>query len=76
MVTIRLAVGLRHHFEGREEIYVEADSFINAIERLRIKKDEIGIVLVNDRPISGKERRDLRLFDDDIVDIYPIFGGG
>lgn len=76
MVTIRLAVGLRHHIEGEEEIRVEADGFIHIIESLHIKKDEIGIVLLNNRPVNEKERRELFLLENDIVDIYPIFGGG
>ena len=76
MVTIRLAIGLRHHLEGKEEIRVEADSFVNVIGGLNIKRDEMGIVLVNSRPVNAKERQEMFLLDDDVVDIYPIFGGG
>ena len=76
MVTIRLSIGLRHHIDGEEEILVESGSFINVIEELRIEKDEMGIVLVNNRSVDAKERQELTLLDNDVVDIYPIFGGG
>ena len=76
MVTIRLAIGLRHHIGGKEEIFVEADSFVNVVEKLRIMKDEMGMVLLNSRPVNVKEMQELYLLDDDVVDIYPIFGGG
>ena len=76
MVTIRLAIGLRHHIGGKEEIFVETDSFVNVVEKLRIMKDEMGMVLLNSRPVNAKEMQELYLLDDDVVDIYPIFGGG
>jgi hypothetical protein len=76
MVTIRLAVGLRHHADGKELVQVEAGGFDAVVKRLRIAHDEMGMVLVNNRPVASRERHDLYLEDDDIVDIYPIFGGG
>jgi len=76
MVTIRLAVGLRHHSDGKEEVWVEAGGFDAVVKKLRIAHDEMGMVLVNDRPVDSRERRELILNDDDVVDIYPIFGGG
>ena len=76
MVTVRLAVGLRHHIDGNDMVQIEARSFDDVLDTLRITKDEMGMVLVNMKPVDARKRQELTLIDEDIVDIYPIFGGG
>ena len=73
LVEVRLFATLRNgRFKKREMELSEGSALDVVLKRLKIAREEVGILLVNGRDASEKGK----LAPNDIVSIFPSLGGG
>ena len=73
VVEVRLFATFRKgRFKKREMEFSEGGSLYALLERLKIAREEAGLLLVNGRYASAKDT----LAPHDVVSIFPLLGGG
>lgn len=73
IVEVRLFATFRKgRFKKREMEFSEGGTLDAVLERLKIAREEVGILLVNGRDASDKGK----LAPHDVVSIFPSLGGG
>lgn len=75
MITIKLFSTLKRYNENNDTLVLEPENtkFINDIlDLFSIIPGEVGVILLNSELAS----EDYRVKDGDIIELFPIFGGG
>ncbi|MHC4640668.1 MAG: MoaD/ThiS family protein [Planctomycetota bacterium] len=73
LVEVRLFATLRNGRFKKRNMELSEGSVLDAVlERLKIAREEVGILLVNGRDASEKGK----LAPNDVVSIFPSLGGG
>ena len=76
MVEVKISSGLRQHVGGRNSINIDAKNLREIFEAISLSRDEVGLVLINKSPVESIWETEYILKGGDLVEIYPIVGGG
>jgi molybdopterin converting factor small subunit len=76
MVEVKIFSGLRRHVGGKHSLNVDAKNLRELFEAIPISRDEVGLVLINRSPVESVWEVEQSLKAGDLVEIYPIVGGG
>ncbi len=76
VVEVKLFGALNRFNAGKSDIVLRGERLEEILDFLTLGREEVGLVLVNRKPVESAwdSRRDLS--DGDTIEIYPIVGGG
>ncbi len=75
-VEVSLFGSFRRYLKGRKTLTFRAADIREVLKGLPIDRGEVGLVLVNKKPLESLLIKPCPLKDGDIVEIYPIVTGG
>ena len=75
-VEVKLFGSFRRYLNGRKTLTFRAADIRDVLNGLPIDRGEVGLVLVNKRPVDSLLIKPCPLKEGDIVEIYPIVSGG
>lgn len=75
-VEVSLYGSFRRYLKGRRTLSFQAADIKDVLYGLPIDRGEVGLVLVNKKPVESLLIVPYPLKDGDVVEIYPIVTGG
>jgi molybdopterin converting factor small subunit len=75
-VEVSLFGSFRRYLKGRKTVTFRAADIRDVIQGLPIDRGEVGLVLVNKKPLESLIIKPCPLKDGDVVEIYPMATGG
>ncbi len=75
-VEVSLYGSFRRYLKGRKTMIFRAADIRDVLIGLPIDRGEVGLVLVNKKPVESLLIKPHPLKDGDMVEIYPIVTGG
>jgi molybdopterin converting factor small subunit len=75
-VEVNLFGSFRRYLKGRKTLAFRAADIKDVIRGLPIDRGEVGLILVNKKPVDSPLIKPFPLKEGDVVEIYPIVSGG
>ena len=75
-VEVSLFGSFRRYLKGRKTLTFQAADIKDVLQGLPIDRGEVGLVLVNKKPVGSLLIKPFPLNDGDVVEIYPVVSGG
>ncbi len=75
MAIVRLHLTLIEMAGGKKELTIDAGNPVflkELLDRLGVPEDQVGIIIRNGR----WEVRDCMIYEDDVVELFPLLSGG
>ncbi len=76
MVEVRLFGSFRRYAKDKKGLRMEAADLCDVLKDLPVERGEVGLVLINRRPVESVWKGPHQLNDGDLIEIYPIATGG
>ncbi len=75
-VEVMLFGSFRRYLKGRKTLTFRAADIREVLHGLPIDRGEVGLVLINKRPVDSLLIKPCPLKEGDMVEIYPVVSGG